>query len=235
MSDGSGFPEASAAGVPGGADSGTVETAKSEAGAVKDTAVHAAKDVAHTAKEEAASVAGEAKLQFKDLYAQSRTELTGQASQQQERLASGLSAAGDELGSMARNSENGGFATDLVQQASARLSDAAAWLNDRDPAAVLEEVKRFARRRPLVFIAGAAIAGIVAGRLVRSLAAAQHEDTPVNDANLSEPPRALHVASVPPAPVAPPLGTGSDSPLFDSTTRVIESEREVDGERPHTL
>ena len=91
----------------GGADAGAgkTETVKDEASAVTGTATDAAKDVAHTAKDEAASVAGEAKSQLKDLYAQSRTEFSDQAAQQQERVASGLKAAGEELGSMARNAE----------------------------------------------------------------------------------------------------------------------------------
>lgn len=156
------------------AGSGKVDTAKQEAAAVKDTATDAAKNVAHTAKDEAASVAGEAKSQLKDLYAQSRTELGDQAATQQARLATGLKSMGDELGSMARNSEGGGVATDIVQQIATRVSDAASWLDTRDPTSVLDEVKRFARKRPLVFIAGAAIAGLVAGRLVRAVASNQH-------------------------------------------------------------
>lgn len=232
MSDGSGFPDAHAgAPVPGGPDTGTAQAAKSEAGALTHAASDAATKVVHTATDEAASVAGEAKSQLKDLYTQSRTELSGQAAHQQERLASGLQAAGDELGSMARSSENGGVATDLVQQVSARLSDAASWLNERDPAAVLDEVKRFARRRPLVFIAGAAVAGIVVGRLARSLAAASHEEAPAAGAT----PRPEPAAAVSSAPAAPPVVTEGESPLFDSTARVTEAEREVGGDRPHTV
>ncbi|WP_405372872.1 MULTISPECIES: hypothetical protein [unclassified Microbacterium] len=173
MSDGNAFDGAG----DSGSHSGKVETAKQEAAAVTDTAAGAAKDVAHTAKDEAASVIGEARSQVRDLYSQSRDELSTQAAQQQQRIAGGMKAVGDELGSMASSSENGGIATDLVQQISRRVSDAASWLEDRDPAAVLEEVKRFARRRPVVFIAGAAIAGIVAGRLVRAMASSQHEQS----------------------------------------------------------
>lgn len=166
--------------------------------------------MAHTAKDEAASVASEAKNQLKDLYSQSRTELSGQASQQQERISKGLHAAGEELGSMARNSENSGIATDLVQQVSTRLTDVAAWLGDRDPAELLDEVKRFARRRPLVFIAGAAIAGIVAGRLVRAMASNQHDD----EASSSS---ATAAAPTAPAPSAPVTRAVSGTPTVDVT------------------
>ena len=69
-----------------------------------------------------------------------------------------------------RNAENPGVATDLLRQGSQRLSSAGTWLSDRDPSSVLAEVKSFARRKPGTFIIGAAILGIVAGRLTRALA-----------------------------------------------------------------
>lgn len=234
----------------GGADAGAgkTETVKDEASAVTGTATDAAKDVAHTAKDEAASVAGEAKSQLKDLYAQSRTEFSDQAAQQQERVASGLKAAGEELGSMARNAEGGGIATDLVQQVSDRLTGAAAWLGDRDPAALLDEVKRFARRRPLVFIAGAAVVGIVAGRLVRAMASHDDSGSSTSRSALAAAPAAAAVpASAPATPVdgrdpayIDPIAadtTGalppSDTPLYDESAgfRGGADERATDERR----
>lgn len=205
-----------------GGSVGAVETAKSEAGAVKNAAVDAAKGTAHTAKEEVAAVAGTTKSQVKDLYAQTRTELETQASQQQERLVTGLRAVGDELGSMARNAESGGIATDFAQQVSTRLSGAAEWLGEREPADVLDEVKRFARRRPLVFIAGAAVAGIVAGRLVRSLAAAQHHDSTTGTLPEGSPSPERAPALTAPSVVATTAPAG-DSPLFDSASQTVRN------------
>ena len=156
--------------------SGKVDAAKQEAADLKDTATTQAKDVLGTAKDEAATVVGEAKVQAKDLYAQTQNELKTQAGAQQQRIAAGLGAIGDELGSMAANSEGSGVASDLVQQVSSRLSSAASWLGDRDPSSVLDEAKRFARRRPGTFILGAVVAGIVVGRLTRALAANASDD-----------------------------------------------------------
>lgn len=218
-----------------GADSGTGGTAKQEVAAMKEATTGGAKDIAHTAKDEAVAVAGAAKSQLKDLYAQSRSEVGDQAAQQQKRLATGLRTAGDELGSMARSSEGGGIATDLVQQLSTRLSGAAEWLSNREPADVLEEVKRFARRRPLVFIAGAAVAGILAGRLTRALAANHGDESspvaatpPVTPVSNSLTP----VAGTPAVIDAEPV---TDSPLFDSTTRAAETTREVQDDRSNTI
>ena len=46
------------------------------------------------------------------------------------------------------------------------------WLDNHEPSDLLDEVKRFARRRPGAFLALAAAAGVVAGRLTRGAVAA---------------------------------------------------------------
>jgi hypothetical protein len=237
--------------------SGAVETAKHEASAVKDTATDAAKDVVHTARGEASAVAGEAKTQLKDLFVQSRNEFSDQAANQQARIAAGLKSVGDELGSMARNSDGQGIATDLVQQVSTRLSGAANWLGEREPAAVLDEVKRFARRRPVVFIAGAALAGIVAGRLVRALAANQHdggdssasgtrspavpEATPALSGGSAAPAAAAAVpggvvAAGTPASPATGVGAGEETPLYNESAATFDQTyREDRDDRSDTV
>ena len=151
----------------GGSGQGGV---KDEAGRVAGSAADAGKAVAGTAKEQAQNVAGEAKSQAKDLYHQTQRELRDQAAQQQERVASGLRSVGDELQQMASSSEQGGIASDLVRQAADRTHSIAGWLDQRDPGSLLNEVKSYARRNPGTFIAAAAIAGALAGRLTRALA-----------------------------------------------------------------
>jgi ElaB/YqjD/DUF883 family membrane-anchored ribosome-binding protein len=145
-------------------------TGTTDATDVKDTAVAGAGSVVDTAKQEASSVASEAKSQAKTLYHQGKRELRDQAEKQQQRAADGLRSAGDELRSMASSAQNPGLATDLVRQASHRVSGVADWLSARDPESLLQEVKQYARRRPGMFIGIAAVAGVVVGRLVRALA-----------------------------------------------------------------
>lgn len=158
------------------ASTGKVDAAKHGAADLKDTATGEAKELLDTAKAEAAATVGAAKAQVKDLYAQTQHELKEQARAQQRRIAAGLRSVGDELGSMASASDGAGIARDLVQQVSTRLSGAATWLDDREPASVLTEVKRFARRRPGTFILGAVVVGVVVGRLTRALAANASDD-----------------------------------------------------------
>lgn len=147
---------------------GTVETAKHEAAEVKNTAASEAGHVVETAKSEVGAVAHEAKNQVKDLYGQTVTQLKEQAGEQQRRVADGLRSVGGELSSMAENAE-GGIGADLVRQASSRIQGVAGWIGDRDPGSLLTEVKSYARRKPGTFIAVAALAGLVAGRLTRAL------------------------------------------------------------------
>ncbi len=157
-------------GTQGSGSGGTAETAKSEAREVASTAGDEAGRVATTAKQEATSVAREAKSQARDLYHQTQGELRDQAAHQQERVASGLRALADQLGSMADGADQQGVAADLVRQASAKAGQVGHWLGDRDPGSLLTEVKSFARRKPGIFIGAAALAGLAAGRLTRALA-----------------------------------------------------------------
>jgi hypothetical protein len=150
--------------TPGSASTGATD--------VKDTAKAEASRVVETAKEEAGGVAAEAKSQARTLYAQTKGELREQAEKQQQRAAEGLRSASDELRALASGTgvPSPGLATDLVREASTRVSGIASWLGDRDPESLLAEVKSYARRRPGMFIGIALVAGVVAGRLTRALA-----------------------------------------------------------------
>lgn len=163
------FPPAST-GTPTGTSSKT-DAAKGEAGEVTRQAADSAQNVAQTAKTEAANVAGEVKSNAKDLLNQARMDLTEQAGTQQQKAAHGLHSISSELHTMADASDQPGVATDLVRQAAERSKSVARWLENRDPGSLLNEVKSFARQRPGTFLLAAAGAGILAGRLSRSLSA----------------------------------------------------------------
>lgn len=155
-------------------------TARHEAGEVADTAKDAGAQVVQSAKEQVGEVTKEAGRQARDLLDELRIEATDQAAIQQQRAAGGLRSLADELSGMARRSEQDGPATDLARQAAGRLEDVAQWLEHRNPGDVLDEVRSFARRRPGAYLALAAGAGLLAGRLTRGLVA--HDDTPRDDA-----------------------------------------------------
>src|SRR6478752_416026 len=153
------------------------EAAKDEAADVTRHAADAAQNVAETAKTEAANVASEVKTNARDLLHQAKSDLTEQAGTQQQKVAEGLRSVAGELHSMAAASEQPGVATDLVRQAAERSSAVATWLDGRDPGSLLTEVKSFARQKPGTFLLLAAGAGVLAGRLSRSLSAGAPETT----------------------------------------------------------
>ena len=73
------------------------------------------------------------------------------------------------------------MANDLAQQASSKVRDIASWLESREPGDLLEEARRFARRRPGTFLACAALAGLVGGRFTRGMADEARDDSGTAD------------------------------------------------------
>jgi hypothetical protein len=96
----------------------TADVAKDQAAEVAGTARDAGKHVASVAGEQPGHVASEATQQVKQLVHQTRSELTEQAANQQQRVASGLRSLSTELSTMAQGSEQPGMAPYLVHQAS---------------------------------------------------------------------------------------------------------------------
>lgn len=137
----------------------------SESSTLRETA----SDKAATVKEEAGNVKKTVGSEARRLMGQVSSEVSSQASQQQKKAAGGLRSVGDQLRTMAQSSEQSGMASDIVSGAASRVDSVASWLDERDPGSIVDEVKGFARRRPGVFLAIAAGAGIVAGRLTRAL------------------------------------------------------------------
>ena len=155
----------------------TSDVAKDEARNVGQTAAQAGSQVASTAADQAKEVVGEAKHQAQDLVQQGRSQLRQQTVAQQHKAASGLSSLAQELRGLADGSSQGapGPARDLLQQASGYVEQFADRLQNREPAELLDDVRSFARRRPGTFLLGAALAGVLAGRLTSGVKAA-HSD-----------------------------------------------------------
>jgi hypothetical protein len=159
-------------------------SAKNKAADTAAAGKQAAGEVAQTAVGKAQDVAQEAKAQVRNLAGQAQDQLRDQAGTQHRHLVTNLRALGDELASMADNSEKSGPATDLVGEAGARAHSTASWLDDREPGQLVDELRSFARRKPGVFVLGALAAGVLAGRLTRGVVAA-HQDDSDGDDNLT--------------------------------------------------
>lgn len=165
-------------------DLGTTQThdasspgAKEQAKEAAGTAAEQSKHVAGVAQQEAARVASEASSQLRGLVQQATSEVEEQSREQKARLATNVRTFADDLDSMRSQGQSqgqsSGLASQAVQQVAQQARDLATRLEGREPRELLEDVRRFARRRPGTFLLGALAAGVVAGRLTRAGKAAQ--------------------------------------------------------------
>ena len=152
----------------------TKNVALDEAKNVGQTAAQAGSQVASTAADQAKQVATETQRQAKDLLEQGRGQVKDQVVSQQQKAGQSLSSLAPALRALADGTREGapGPARDLLQQASSSVENFATMLQNREPAELLDEVRRFARRKPGLFLFGAAAAGVLAGRLTSGVKAA---------------------------------------------------------------
>lgn len=180
----------------------TKDVAVEESKNVGNDAMEGAKSVAQTVGGEAQAMAGEAKAQVASLYQQVREDVTGQAQTQTRRAAEGLHGLAGELHQMADGATESGMATGLAQEAAQRLDGVAGWLENREPADLLDEVRGYARRNPGAFLAVCAVVGLLGGRLTRGLrddASSVRRFDGVEPARMSAPtPTYAAVADAPP-------------------------------------
>lgn len=102
---------------------------------------------------------------------------------------------------MADRGGQSGLATEAARQGADKAHQAAEWLAQREPGDLLDELRSLGRRRPGAFLAGAALAGVLAGRLTRGVASAGHEDD--HSREVVERPEATVTAEAP-APLGRP-------------------------------
>jgi hypothetical protein len=164
--------------VPGGPAAGAPEDssgAKDQAKQAAGTAADQGKHVAGVAQDEVKNVAAEAQNQLRGLLDEATTQVDEQSKAQKSRLADTVRTFGDDLESMRGEGQQDGVAAQVVQQVAGQARSLASHLDDRDPSELLDDVRRFARRRPGTFLLGAIAAGIVVGRVTRGAKAAQDQ------------------------------------------------------------
>ena len=162
---------------PDGVETGTTEStprrvadaASSAAGDAASTAGGEAKRVVSEAKDQARSVVGEAKDQVSGLVQQARDELRIQSAERSRQAAGGLRTLSGQLQALTEGRpDDAGPLAGYVTDARLQVASFASRLEARGIEGVADDVARFARRRPGMFLFAAAGAGFVVGRLVRS-------------------------------------------------------------------
>ena len=140
-----------------GASPGAVSVVKERAG-----------EVGVVAGEEATAVVEESKFEAQRLIQQSRETLRAEAATQTTRIASTLRDIGQQLRTMTQQPGTSGIAVDVGRQLADTAQRAATKLDDNGVETLMTDLKRFARRRPGAFLAGALGAGFVTGRLLKA-------------------------------------------------------------------
>lgn len=137
---------------------GTASTAKDEA-----------RKGASTASDQVHQVTSETGAQARRLYDESIAEARYQTDSQMTRLGGRMREIADEVREMANGSQQQGVASQLAGDLAYRGGRMADWLESHGPDEALAEVRRYARRHPVSFLALAAGAGLVVGRFARAL------------------------------------------------------------------
>ncbi len=154
-------------------------TAAEQGKEVASTAVAGAQQVAGDAKREIGDVARTATDEIRGLVGQVSGELRGQASTQTDRLAGSLRTLSSQLqGAASGKPLEAGPIQDLARQAGSTLDELSTRLSMGGVDGLVDDVSSFARRKPGLFLAGAATVGFFAGRMLRGAQAASQSGSP---------------------------------------------------------
>ncbi|EBA11164.1 hypothetical protein [Roseobacter sp. CCS2] len=100
--------------------------------------------------------------------AAAKQEAVAQADQIKDTATSKMQAAADSADAAARELDPASPQAQAVQQVADRIEDAAVKLRDADIGELAGQVTDMARRNPLLFIGGAAVAGFAAARFLKA-------------------------------------------------------------------
>ncbi|MEU0029795.1 hypothetical protein [Streptomyces sp. NPDC006335] len=185
------------------------ETAKEETSATADQARQAVGEVTTTAAEQAKAVAEEAHRQAGAAVQDLRSRAMEEAEGQTRRAAGVLRQWAQDLSELAEKAEGDSPARSLVVQVADRGHQAADYMDKQGVEGITDDLQRFARRRPGLFLGGALLAGLAVGRLgkVAGKAAQSGDGGQAQSAGGGQLPY-----SVEPDMPTPPSGTGQWTP-----------------------
>lgn len=145
----------------------STEDAENESGRATDTARAAAGEVASSAKSQARSLTGEARTEVEHLTGDVRSRIQEETESQARRASQNLRQWSQDLESMAEQSDAQSPVPNLVHQVAQGSHGAADFLDTRGVNGLIDEIRDFAGRQPMAFLAGAAVAGFALGRVLK--------------------------------------------------------------------
>lgn len=244
-------PETQPHAAPGqtGQDRDTTDAVREEGEELRHEAMREAQSVAATVGEQTSIVVQEATSHARDLAEDAKQQLHRQAASQTDQLGGVLGQLGDRVHALADGRpDDAGPVGQYVDQLADQVDDLAGRIDRLGFDGMVDEVQRFARRRPGAFLAGAALAGFAVSRLGRGVQAAQQdeEQRDVRDSGqaalpgaagtpplVTAPPRTVTDPNVPPAPAVPtapasPAGGLSGELLFEGPPSDTPTDTPVD-------
>jgi hypothetical protein len=124
---------------------------------------------------------------MRELVGRGRERVDEEARVRSRQAAGGLRSFADQLGALGEGDPSRtGALGDYARQGRDALSHLAERLDD-GPQAVFDDVRRFARRQPVLFLAAAGAVGFVAGRLVRAAGRDSGQSSPPMPGQLPPP------------------------------------------------
>jgi len=135
-----------------------------EASGLADTA----RVAASTATSEVKGLTSQAVDQAADVLGDVRSQVGVRADAEAHRAAAVMSDIGRQLRDMAERADQDGPAARWVREAGVRTQRLADRLDEGGSQGVVDDVQRFARRRPGLFLAGVGLAGFAVGRMLRN-------------------------------------------------------------------
>jgi len=143
--------------------------AADESKRVGSAAAGATQGVAQEAKTQASNMVSEAKGQLSSLVDQTKQELRTQMDSRSQQAVEGLQTLSRQLTALKEGRmEEAGRMQEVLGDVQQRVQRYAQSVQERGPSAMADDVTNFARRRPMVFLVGAALSGFAIGRLVRA-------------------------------------------------------------------
>jgi hypothetical protein len=144
-------------------------TAAEKGQEVAATAAEQARGVASTAQEQVATVGSQALGQARTVLDSAGGDVRDQLEQRLSTLVEQARTTADELTALVEGRpEEAGRTKELAQSASQHVTRLADRADELGIQGVVEEVTDLARRRPVLFLAGAATAGLLVGRMARA-------------------------------------------------------------------
>lgn len=201
------------------------QAARSEAFATADQTRQATGQVAATAAQQAKEVAGEVRHQAGSVVQDLRSRAMQEAEGQTRRAAEVLRQWAQDVAGLAENAPGDSPARSVAGQVADRGHRAADYVDNQGVEGILADVRTFARRRPGLFLGGALLAGLAAGRMGKAAGkAAQSGDGGQEQSAPGAQPQYPVDPDIPtpepgggewtpPQPVSPPSGSPAPPPV----------------------